>query len=197
MSVEEKTPSGSSEPTRPDSAIERFRAAAGAGASDDLNHEEVLWEGSYSGKAMFGSWLLALLVTIGGAIAALMLLESALAWTVILAAVVVIWGGLGFSLLYRKWNAWYQLTSQRLVHKHGIVRRVTDRIEAIDIDDVTYSQGIVQRLLGVGNIRITSSDRTHPELNLIGIDRVDAVADLIDDVRRRERRQRGLHIESI
>jgi hypothetical protein len=74
---------------------------------------------------------------------------------------------------------------------------VTDRIEVIDIDDVTYEQGLVQRMLGVGTIRIASSDRTHPELVLSGIDGVQQVADTIDDIRRKERRKRGLHIESI
>jgi hypothetical protein len=49
----------------------------------------------------------------------------------------------------------------------------------------------------VGTIHISSSDRTHPELLLLGIDDVKRVADLIDDVRRKERRQRGLHIEAI
>ncbi len=77
------------------------------------------------------------------------------------------------------------------------MKRVTDRIEVIDIDDVTYEQGIVQRMLGVGTIRMSSSDRSHPELVLSGIDGVERVADMIDDIRRKERRKRGLHIEAI
>ena len=91
----------------------------------------------------------------------------------------------------------YQLTTQRFIHKSGILKRVTDRIEVIDIDDVTYEQGIVQRMLGVGKIRITSSDRSHPELVLSGINDVATIADLIDDTRRAERRRRGVHIETI
>ena len=70
-------------------------------------------------------------------------------------------------------------------------------IEVIDIDDVTYTQGVVQRIVGVGTIKISSTDRTHPELALLGIDDVERIADMIDDVRRQERRRRGLHIESI
>jgi len=75
--------------------------------------------------------------------------------------------------------------------------RTTDRIEVIDIDDVTYRQGIVERALGVGTILLESSDRTHPTLILSGIDDVQRVAGLIDDVRRKERRRRGIHIEQI
>ena len=67
----------------------------------------------------------------------------------------------------------------------------------IDIDDVTFSQGLVQRMVGVGTIRIVSSDRSHPELFLYGIADVQEVAETLDDVRRKERRRRGLHIEAI
>ena len=52
-------------------------------------------------------------------------------------------------------------------------------------------------MFGVGSIKISSSDRSHPELVLLGIEDVKNIADTIDDVRRKERRRRGLHIESI
>jgi hypothetical protein len=66
----------------------------------------------------------------------------------------------------------------------------------IDIDDVAYTQGIVQRMLGVGTIRLESKDRSHPQLNLLGIDQVARVSGMIDDVRRKERRKRSLHIDA-
>jgi hypothetical protein len=66
----------------------------------------------------------------------------------------------------------------------------------IDIDDVAFSQGLIQRMLGVGTIRVTSSDRSHPTLALLGIDEVDRVSGMIDDARRKERRRRSLHIEA-
>jgi len=74
---------------------------------------------------------------------------------------------------------------------------VTDRIENIDMDDITYEQKFIERFVGVGTVIISSSDRTHPELRLIGIENVKEVADQMDDIRRAERRRRGLHIESI
>ena len=83
------------------------------------------------------------------------------------------------------------------MHDKGILSVVSDRIETIDIDDVTCEQGLIQRFLGVGRIRISSSDRSDPELVLPGIADVRRVADLIDDVRRQERSRRGFHVESI
>ena len=74
---------------------------------------------------------------------------------------------------------------------------MTDRIETIDMDDIAFVQGPVERVLGIGSIKVTSSDRTHPELHLIGIENVQHVAEMIDNARRAERLRRGIHIESI
>ena len=100
-------------------------------------------------------------------------------------------------LAYRKLNVNYELTTQRFVHRSGILRRITDRIEAIDMDDVSFEQGIIERLLNVGTIRVISSDRSHPELVLCGIEDVARIAKLIDDTRHKERLRRGLHIEAV
>ena len=174
-----------------DTPKERFKESAEARQADNAeDQEQDLWSGGYSAKAMYGTWILGGLVTIG-------LVAGMFAFPPVGLAIPVLWILLGATLAYKKMSVYYQLTTQRFIHKKGILVRTTDRIEVIDIDDVTYQQGIVQRVLGVGTIRISSSDRTHPELVLSGIDGVANVADTIDDIRRKERRKRGLHIESI
>ncbi len=157
--------------------------------------EEDLWSGGYSGKAMYGSWLGAIVATVVFPIIGSLVPVIGIMIGVGLAALV--WVGLAILLAARKLGVHYELTSQRFIHKAGILSRRTDRIELIDIDDVSYVQGIVQRMLGIGSIKITSSDRSHPELSMLGIDGVERVADMIDDARRAERRRRGLHIEAI
>ena len=172
---------------------------------DELNPpddepEVLLWRGGYSGKAMYGSWILAAIasavlgVVFLGVIGTLDLHQRMMIYGGLMAA---LWGILGFTLIYRKLSVRYELTSQRFVHKSGILIRRTDRIELLDVDDVTFVQGIVQRLFKVGKIHIESSDRTHPHLELIGIADVENVYNTIDDARRLERRRRGLHIENI
>jgi uncharacterized membrane protein YdbT with pleckstrin-like domain len=89
----------------------------------------------------------------------------------------------------------YELTTQRFIHSRGILIRTVDRIDVIDIDDVSYVQGIIQRILGVGTIQLQSSDRSHRQLTLAGIDQVQRVSGMIDDVRRKERRRRSLHLD--
>ncbi len=143
---------------------------------------------------MYGQWLLAAVVSVFTIIACLI---TPGAWFVGMLILLVLWSGLAGYLAYRKFGVSYRLTSQRLQHERGIFLRRTDRVETIDIDDVTFTQGLVERLFGVGTIRLTSSDKTDPELVLLGIDEVQRVANLIDEVRRQERRRRGVFIEQI
>ena len=95
---------------------------------------------------------------------------AAAGWLWTLGLIVLGWLALYLRLLYRQFSVQYVLTNQRLEHQHGLLARTTDRIEVIDMDDVTYSQGPIQRLFGVGTIRIRSSDVTDPQITLPGIE---------------------------
>ena len=164
---------------------------------DDDEPETDLWAGGYSGKAMWGSWILAGIVTLALLIARIMALIAFVSWPILLGLIAALWIVLWLRLVYLRLNYHYALTTQRFIHRAGILRRTTDRIEVIDIDDVTYEQGLIERMVGVGTIKITSSDRTHPQINIVGIAGVKNVAESIDSGRRKERLRRGLHIEAI
>lgn len=111
--------------------------------------------------------------------------------------VAVAWLILGVFYGARRFGISYELTTQRFIHQTGLLSRRTDRIEVIDIDDVSFFQGPVQRLLGIGTIDIASSDRSHPVVKMPGIADVKRVAGMIDDVRRKERKRRSLHIQTM
>ena len=162
---------------------------------DDHEPEEMLWNGGYSPKAMVGSWIILIIVSIGLLVAAIMFSEFS--FSIAFTVIAVLWVFVAANYARMRLGFHYELTSQRFIHKTGLLTRRTDRIEVIDIDDVSYEQGPIQRMFGVGSINITSSDRSDPFLHLVGIDKVGEVSGLIDDVRRAERRRRSLHIESI
>lgn len=186
--LDEQTPGGVS----PGVARMKDLAAARQGGETP---EEDLWRGTYSPKAMFGTFA----VTALAAIAAIVLLAIFFVPGVVIGIGVIVAVVL-FELAYlgyRRMSVSYRLTNHRFFHERGILRRITDRIEVIDMDDITCEQGIVERMLGVGTVRISSSDRSHPELKLPGIDNVKQVAEQMDSLRRAERMRRGLHIESI
>jgi uncharacterized membrane protein YdbT with pleckstrin-like domain len=158
--------------------------------------ERQLWHGSYSPKAMYGQWLVAIVVTLV-AIALCIILPNPITWMAAGVIVPVLWLCLFAFLLYERLSVDYMLTTQRFVHQTGILRRVINRVEVIDIDDVTVEQGLIERMFGVGTIKILSSDTSDPKLLLRGIDDVKRVATMIDDCRRDERRKRGMYIETV
>jgi membrane protein YdbS with pleckstrin-like domain len=172
----------------------RDKAATVRKSADDP--EDDLWKGGFSPKAMIGYWLLAGVVTIVAFIAGIVS-GNPVVWILGVAVALSLWLAFLLYLVYQRLGVDYQLTTQRLIQRSGILTRVTNRVEVIDIDDVQFTQNIVERFLGVGTIRILSSDLSDPKLVMIGIDDVKNVADTIDNVRRDERRRRGLHIETV
>ncbi|MCD4727445.1 MAG: PH domain-containing protein [Pirellulales bacterium] len=159
--------------------------------------ERELWRGGYSSKAMIGGWVISGLVTLVLLVVGVLWVRQAVWWIVLLAAILLVWLYHVAVLCYRRMNVRYKLSTQRFVHESGILRRKTDRIEVLDMDDITFEQGPLERLMGVGTIRIVSSDHSHPDLSLPGIENVKAVSEQFDDARLAERRRRGLHIEQI
>ena len=170
-------------------AVVAQRAQAGS-----TGEERSLWKGGYSPKAMYGTWMLSALVTIAALVLVGVFARDQRNVWLIVGACILIWWCIAIGIyLYRRLGVHYELTTQRFIHQVGVLSRTTDRIEVIDIDDVSYRQGIIQRMLGVGTIELTGSDKSHPTLTMYGIDKVPEVASLIDDVRREERRRRSLH----
>jgi len=175
---------------------ERLQAAAGAGHAPPDEPEKELSRGGYSTKAMIGAWVFSGLVTVGLIVLVILVWHPYVAWGA-LAAVVLLWLYQVAIMFYRKANVRYKLTTLRFIHESGILRRVTDRIETIDMTDITFEQGLLERFVGVGTIHITSSDRSHPQLAMPGIENVKRISGMIDEIRCTERRRRGLRIDQI
>jgi membrane protein YdbS with pleckstrin-like domain len=197
LNTNPETPPATPSPSSPKSANEAFvnQVAQKRAGAETMDKEESLWTGGYSPKAMLGTWLAVAIATVG-IIAAALLYQ--MPTTPIAAGIIVgLWVIVTCIYAYRRLAFHYELTTQRFIHQVGVLSRRTDRIEVIDIDDVSFSQGPVQRLLGVGTIDVTGSDRSHPQLLMRGIADVKRVAGLIDDIRRKERKKRSLHIQSM
>jgi len=167
----------------------------GQRSNNDSPAEEELWSGTYSPKAMAGKFAAATVLTAIGIVAAAV--AGPPGWLALVIGAAIVWGGLILVLAYRRLTVRYRLTNFRFFHEEGLLSRVGNRVEVIDIDDVTVKQGLVERMFGVGTISILSSDTSHPKLSLPGIDDAKRVADMIDGVRRDERQRRGLYMESV
>jgi hypothetical protein len=202
-------PDGGAPATKPaemagSTILKRPESSGNAGSTfvehrDSAEPPEIeLWHGGYSPKAMLGGWVISASVTVALLVGGFLWMPGrVLYWSILLIVMILPWAYYFSVLSYRRMNVRYLLTTQRFVHEQGIFRRVTDRIEVLEMNDIAFEQGPVERLAGVGTIRIVSSDHTHPQFDLPGIDNVREVAELFDDARRNERRRRGLHIEQI
>jgi membrane protein YdbS with pleckstrin-like domain len=167
----------------------------GSGSQAGQPHEEELWSGTYSGKAMVGPAVGLAILTIAGLVAGSF--APPIGWAIAAIAAIILWAIFGVVLMYRKLSVQYRLTTFRFFHEAGILSRIRNRIEVIDINDVTLQQGLIERMFNVGTIHIQSSDVTHPNIYLPGIEDVHRVTDLIDNTRRSERQRRGVFMENI
>ena len=114
-----------------------------------------------------------------------------LIWGVLLAPV-----GIGLILLARAWylvaSTRYRLTSQRLFAQTGLIAKNLEEVELFRVKDVTLSQGVLDRLLGVGTVTVLSTDDTAPELDLAGIRDPLAAKEALRTAFRAARQREGL-----
>jgi len=185
-------PNDQPQPTATDRLRNEFQSRQNV--DDDIEHE--IWTGGYSPKAMIGTWVVCGLITLVALSAAIAMLRDGMWWAILVGGIIVLWAIPLATLVFRRMSIRYRLTSQRLFHESGILKRRVDRIEAIDMDDVTYEQRLFERAVGCGTIRIVSSDRSHPNFVMPGIENVSKISADIDQARRTERVRRGIHIIS-
>ena len=66
-------------------------------------------------------------------------------------------------------NTKYELTTERLRTRHGVLNKKTDELELYRIRDYKLDQPFFLRLFSLGNIVLQTSDRSHPEVTLKAI----------------------------
>lgn len=77
-----------------------------------------------------------------------------------------------FIILY-KWlvvkNIKYELTTERLKTKSGILNKITNELELYRIKDFSLDEPFFLRLFGLSNIKLITSDKSHPVMTIIAI----------------------------
>ena len=86
----------------------------------------------------------------------------------------------------------YALTTDRLICQQGILHRTQDEIELYRIKDYTISAPLLYRWLGISNLVLFTSDKTHPTLVLSGIREAYQVKELIRTQVEALRTQKGV-----
>ena len=92
----------------------------------------------------------------------------------------------------------YTLTDQRLKFTRGVLTRTTEDLELYRVRDTRFEQGFFERLLGLGRIRLFTTDETSPEIVLPYIADAEGVREKIRalvEARRDAKRVRYLDAE--
>lgn len=87
----------------------------------------------------------------------------------------------------------YEITAEQLKHEYGLFSRRRSYIELYRIVDYSEQRSFLQMILGLKTVSIYSGDRTHPRLDIIGIDNR---LQLIPEIRERvefNKRYRNIH----
>ncbi len=87
----------------------------------------------------------------------------------------LLWEGRPFLSL----TTYYRVTNQRVRAQYGMIGRDYDDIELIRIQDLDRTQGLTERVLGIGDVHITSSDPSRPTLVLRNVADPDQVHEIV------------------
>lgn len=66
-------------------------------------------------------------------------------------------------------NTKYELTTERLTTRHGVLNKKTDELELYRVRDYKYEQPFFLRLFSLGNIVLQTSDKSDPQVVLRAI----------------------------
>ncbi|MBA65565.1 MAG: hypothetical protein CMG55_07170 [Candidatus Marinimicrobia bacterium] len=70
-------------------------------------------------------------------------------------------------LIVRTWQ--FEITNERIIESKGILSKNTDECELYRIKDIKLSQPFWLRLVGLSNLILSSSDRSHPTISVPAI----------------------------
>jgi len=84
----------------------------------------------------------------------------------------------------------YKLTNQRLITEYGFIGRRTEEIDLFRVNDVGVKQNAFERIVGIGDIYISSADSSTPRRFLHNVKSVVRVKDLLREASRQERQRR-------
>lgn len=151
--------------------------------------EETLWRGTPSWRVLIGKlavMVLSVIVILGAAhflsSRSPDLEMSSRIWKYgwgITAAVLLIQIAGFLIAMMRLQSVQYTITSQRVMIEEGMLSKTLHEIDLRYVDDTQFSQSFMERILGIGNVTLVSSDKALPVTMLRGINDPRAVREMI------------------
>ena len=152
--------------------------------------EEIIWQGSQSQVLNFGIFISMIIVAVIVLVLSLMFFPLAAVLTVI-----------PLFYVFVKWlvvkNHKYKVTTERIFYTTGIFSKKTEAMELYRVRDVDMYEPFWQRLFKLGNIAITSSDKTAQNFLLKAVPNPSELLNNIRknvEIRRDVKRVRGIEL---
>lgn len=165
-------------------------------AADPAN-EKPLLEFRPAWRAFFGGWVWWLLLTILACLLLSKLQLDAMWWRTFMilsaAGAVFVFIRQALSVL----GVRYRLTTQRLFIERGLLSRTIDQTELVRVDDVRVSQGMLERMLNIGRIKVISSDKTDQDFVIGGCEEPGKIAEEIRKSTRLMRSRQTMYVENV
>src|SRR5581483_2128439 len=141
--------------------------------------EETLWHGTPSGRILMGRAaaivstpiVIMVLAYVAASMTADLETKGQIVragWWIVGTLVLVQAIGVVVKLL-RIRGTMYTITTQRIIIEEGLLSKSVREIDLRTIDDTQFSQSLIQRILGIGNVTLVSTDRTMPTFVLHNI----------------------------
>lgn len=132
---------------------------------------ELLYEGRCKHSAYLGGYLKAALfaLLLGGVTFGLAFVPALAAWPVAWLMVAALPPFFVVYLRYRTTR--YKITGRRIEYERGLLTKRVDSLELWRVIDVSYSQTLLDRVLGHATICLTGTDRSDPAFELHGLPR--------------------------
>jgi membrane protein YdbS with pleckstrin-like domain len=86
----------------------------------------------------------------------------------------------------------YKITNYRIDIEQGLVARKIDTLELWHVDDIQMTQGVLERVVGVGTLTVMSDDQSTPRLPLRGLPNPKPLFDSLKQRVIAVKRQRGV-----
>jgi uncharacterized membrane protein YdbT with pleckstrin-like domain len=104
--------------------------------------------------ALIGAW-----TTLEGTLVAVLIAAAA-----VLAALGLVWL---LSAWFRRWTTETDVTSLRVVHKEGFIKRNTFEMSLDKVESVDVAQSILGRIFGWGDVTVKGVGEGHKTMNMI------------------------------
>lgn len=144
--------------------------------------EEVIWEGSQSQVLNFGIFIsMAIVLIVVVTLSLLFFAPAAVLGLIPLAYVLIKW------LVVK--NHKYKITTERIFYTTGIFSKKTEAMELYRVRDVEMYEPFWQRMFKLGNIAITSSDKTTSNFLLKAVPKP---AELMNNIRKSVEKRRDV-----